>query len=308
LAPFVPFSTSVTLPEALYQLKYIEINSMIDKITRYSWVFIFLFAPYLTNAQEHTKADSLFIVGNFARAALEYEREIFYGNDMNAALFGRVQCFKQMRQFDKASEELLRVRLFTLNQAQMVEYFYEKILCYYLSGAFVEAQSAIDEMYLSLPDSSLTTSTLVLQTLVYNELQQWDNARQTALLYARTFPSPQRENLEAMIEQMYAKKNLPKLKRERVSRTLAFVPGLAHIYAGYWMEGSVSFLLNSAALAFGVYEVWHGYYITGYLFGAGILSATYFGGFSRAAQLLQQRNEESIRLFNNNVKKALFTP
>ena len=190
----------------------------------------------------------------------------------------------------------------------MADYFYEKILCYILFGAFVEAQSAIDEMYLSLPDTALTTSTLVLQILVYNELQQWDNARQTALFYANTFPSPQREDMQTMIEQMYAKENLPKLKSEKVSRVLAFVPGLAHIYAGYWMEGTVSFLLNSAVLAFGVYQAYHGYYITGYLLGAGILSATYFGGFNRAEQLRQKRNEESIRLFNNHAKKILLTP
>jgi tetratricopeptide (TPR) repeat protein len=248
------------------------------------------------------------MVGDFARAALEYEREIFYENDINVALFGRVQSFKQMGQFNKASDELLRVRLFTLNQPQLVDYFYEKILCYYLSGAFVEAQSTIDEMYLSLPDSTLTIHTLILQTLVYNELQQWDNARRTALLYATTFPSPERENMKTMIEEMYAKQNLPKLKRKSVSQVLAFVPGLAHIYAGHWVEGGVSFLLNSAILTFGVYAVWHGYYVTGYLLGAGTLSATYLGGFSRSAQLVQERNDESIRLFNNHVKNALLTP
>jgi tetratricopeptide (TPR) repeat protein len=248
------------------------------------------------------------MVGNFAYAALEYEREIFYDNNMNAALLGRVQCFKQMRQFDKASEELLRVRLFSLGQSQMVDYFYEKILCYYLSGAFVDAQSTIDEMYLSLPDSTLTTSTLVLQTLLYNELQQWDKAQQTALLHARTLSSPQIENMEAMIEQIYTEKNLPKLKREKLGKVLAFVPGLAHIYAGHWVEGSVSFLLNSAILAFGVYQVWYGYYITGYLLGAGTLSATYLGGFSRSAQLIQEHNEKSIRLFNNHAKEILLTP
>lgn len=248
------------------------------------------------------------MVGDFAQAALEYERAVFQDHNSNNAMFRRVQCFKQMGQFDKASEELLRVRLFTLDQSQMADYFYEKILCYYLSGAFLEAQSTIEDMYLSLPDSTLTAPTLIVQTLLYNELQQWDKAQQKALLYAKTFPSSQRESKEAIIKQLYAKENLPKLKREKLGKVLAFVPGLAHIYAGHWAEGSVSFLLNSAILAFGVYQVWQGYYITGYLLGAGTLSATYLGGFSRSAQLLQEYNKKSICSFNDHAKKILLTP
>ena len=289
---------------------------MTDKTIQFFWIFIFLFAHCLSNAQERDspcyifdRADSLFVARDFARAALEYERVIYRAattpDVVNTALFGRVQCFKQMQQFDKASEELLRVRLFTLNPSQAADYYYEKILCYYLSGSFNEARGAIDEMYFNMPDSAACNATLLLQAFIYNELQQWDEARQAALIYARTLPSPQQESMEAMIEQLYAKKNLPKLKRRNVSKVLSFVPGLAHIYTGHWAEGSISFLLNSAALGIGVYEVWHGYYVTGYFLGAGILSATYFGGFSRSAFLLQKYNDEVVRLFNNHVKKEL---
>lgn len=227
---------------------------------------------------------------------------------VNAALLGRVRSFKQMQQFGKASDELLRIRLYTLNTDQAAEYYYEKILCNYLSGSFNEAQGAIDEMYLHIPDSASVNATLILQTLIYNELQQWDKAKQTALAYAHSFPSPRKESLETMIYKLYAKNNLPKLKKEKVATIFAFVPGLAHIYTGNWAEGTVSFLLNSAALAFGVYEVWNGYYVTGYLVGAGILSATYFGGFNRASFLLHKYNHEIVRSFNNHVKKELLTP
>jgi len=250
----------------------------------------------------------LYVVGDFARAALEYERAIFNGettDDINTALFGRVQCFKQMQQFEKASAELRRIRLFTLDPSQTVDYYYEKILCHYLNGAFIEARGDIEEMYFSIADSSLCNITLILQMLVYNELQLWDQAKQTALLYAQTLSSPQKEDVEITIHHLYTKKNLPKLKKKSVSQVLAFVPGLAHIYAGYWAEGSVSFLLNSAILAFGVYQVGNGYYFTGYLLGAGTLSATYFGGFSRSAYLLQKRNYKRISAFNNQVKNEL---
>lgn len=257
------------------------------------------------------KADSLYFAHDFEYAALEYERAIFHGTTpdvINTALFGRVQCFKQMRQFEKASTELLRIRLYTLNPNQAIDYYYEKILCYYLSGSFNETVGTIDQMYLHVPDSASCNHTLILQILTYNELQQWDQAKQTALIYASTFPSHQKDSMETLIHQLYAKKNLPKLKKEKVSKVLAFIPGLAHIYAGYWMEGSVSFLLNVATLSFGVYEIWNGYYITGYLFGAGILSATYFGGFNRSSFLLHKRNDESVNLFKNHAREELLKP
>jgi len=268
----------------------------------------------LSNAQQSSTLDSantLYFAGDFARAALEYERVIFDGeaiDHINTALFGRAQCFKQLRQFDRASDELSRIRLFTLNPSQTVDYYYEKILCNYLNESFIEARGEIEEMYFNIADSSQCNVTLILQTLVYNELQQWDQAKQTALLYAHTLLSPQKEDMETAIYQLYAKKNLPKLKKKSVSQVLAFVPGLAHIYAGYWAEGSVSFLLNSAILAFGVHQVWNGYYLTGYLLGAGTLSATYFGGFSRSSYLLQKRNYKRISTFNNQIKNELLAP
>ena len=270
--------------------------------------------PCLGNAQEETsdltfaKADALYQTGDFASSALEYERVIFQATTIeivNTALFGRVRCFKQMQQFGKALDELLRIRLFSLNQKQAVEYHYEKILCYYLMGSFNEARGAIDEMYLNITDSESRASTLLLQTFIYNELQQWEEAKQTALAYVNTFPSPQKDSMEAVIHQMYSKNNLPKLKKEKTSKVLAFVPGLAHIYAGYWTEGITSFLLNSAALAFGVYEVLNGYNVTGYLVGAGVLSLTYFGSLQRASFLLNKSNHETVSSFNNNVKKEL---
>jgi len=173
-----------------------------------------------------SRADSLYFAGDFARAALEYERVIFRAtssNDVNAALFGRVRSFKQMQQFDKASSELLRVRLFTLNQEQMHDYFYEKILCHYLAGEFIEARGAVDEMFLNLPAAASNSDILLLQTLIYNELRQWDSAKQTALAYANSFPSPRKDSLETIINQLYAPKNLPKLKNESVSKVFALL-------------------------------------------------------------------------------------
>ena len=278
---------------------------------RFFCVFIFLFVHFLSSAQSSSTfnvADSLYAARNFERAALEYERAIFRAQTpdvVNRALFGRVQSFKQMQQFDKASEEILRIRLFTLSNDKMADYFYEKILCNYLAGAFSEARGAIDEMYLNMPDSSLLSNTLILQVFVYNELKEWYLAQQTAMSFAQSLPSPEKEKLEATIEMLYSKKNFPKLKSEQLSSVFAFIPGLAHIYTGHLAEGSVSLLINSAAFAFGVYQVWHGYYLTGYIIGAGILGATYFGGFNRAAYLLQKHNDEKLRSFNNNVRKKL---
>lgn len=253
----------------------------------------------------------MYNAGNFARAALEYERVIFGTTDpntINTALFGRARSFKQMQQFANASAELRRIIMFALSPEELFYYFYEKILCYYLGGSFYEARGAIEEMHLFIEDYASCNPTLILQVLVYNELQQWDQARIVALRFAYCFPEPQRDSLKTIIEQMYSPRNLPNLKSRRMANVLAFIPGLAHIYTGNWVEGMVSFLLNSAALTFGVYEVLNGFFITGYLVGAGILSATYFGGFGRAAFLVDKYNHNAIRSFNNNVRQNLLAP
>ena len=254
------------------------------------------------------EADSLYSVGNYAWAALEYERIVFsgeQGDDVNKALFGRVQCFKQMESFDKASDELLRIKTYMLNPDQLLSYYYEKILCYYLQGKFSDALSSVDEMYLNIQDTEACNSTLFLQILIHNELRQWDKAKEISLKYAQLHSLPDSDGVEAKIKELYAKKSIPKLKNRKVSKVLSFVPGLGHVYAGYWVEGSVAFLLNASVLAFGVYEVWTGYYVTGYLLGAGILSATYMGGFERASFLLEKRNYEKVRAFNNHIKSEL---
>lgn len=210
-----------------------------------------------------------------------------------------------MNAFDKAIRELSRIKLYLLDSNQLISYYYEKILCLYLQGAFHEVLSTIDEMYLNMTDSSQCISTLLLQTFTYNELHQWNIAKEKALQYANTLTSPEKDSLIMEINILYEKKNIPKLKNEKTSKILSFIPGFGHIYAGYWGEGMVSFLLNAGVLTFGVYEIFMGYYITGYLLGAGILSATYFGSSDRAAFLLKKHNYAISRSFNNHIKNEM---
>jgi len=274
---------------------------------RFCIAFIFLLGLFSIKGQNtdfNSVADDYLQSGDYANALVEYERIAFEKPSVslvNEALFKKAFCYKQLGNFQMASKTLSRILLFGLSQNELNDYFYEKILCSYLSGDFNEAATTIDEMYATISSETDANPSLLLQVLVYNELTDWKKAKDKAKEWVNvSFPCHEQDSLCALIEKRYARP--PKLKKERTAKILAFVPGLGHIYAGYWGEGLVSFTLNAAVLSFGVYQAWYGYYITAYLGGAGALSTTFFGNLYRAEYLVGKRNYKKIRAFNDEAR------
>ncbi|MEZ5199231.1 MAG: hypothetical protein R2764_23450, partial [Bacteroidales bacterium] len=77
-------------------------------------------------------------------------------------------------------------------------------------------------------------------------------------------------------------------KAENWSR---FIPGTGQIYAGRAGEGTVNFLINASVLTFAGFQVYNGFYITGYLAGLGFFNKTYHGGIKRAGVLASYKNQ-----------------
>lgn len=233
---------------------------------------------------------------------LNYERIIFLSNDIkekNTFLIKKAIALKEINEYERAAKTLERVQEFALNKEEKKEYYYQKILSYYLSENIENAVSTIENMYFSL-DSIDVSQTLLLQVLVYNESRDYNKAREKSIQYLRF--SNQMEKIP-IIDSLY--NNKPRLKNEKLAQVLSFIPGLGHCYAGYWTEGIVSFLLNGSVLAFGTHEFITKNYITAYLGAGGIFSGLYFGSYERALFLTKKRNYINTKAFNISIKEEI---
>lgn len=67
-----------------------------------------------------------------------------------------------------------------------------------------------------------------------------------------------------------------------------------YIYVGAPVEGAVSTALNAASVAYIVFQISSGMYISGIVGGAFALNATYLGAQKRVATLVKDRNREAL--------------
>lgn len=279
-------------------------NLITNKTSAYFIIFISLCVSFSIKGQttNQDSGDSLLQPKEYEKKILEYERTIFLSNNIkvkNEALTKKAEALKQINEFKRAAQTLERINEFELNEKELIENYFQKILLYYLSQDIDKAVSTIDNMYLQI-DSTKLSKTNLLQALVYNEDKSYAKAKAKAIEYLQQ--TDQKEKI-SLIDSLYNHK--PKLKSEKTAMYLSFLPGLGHIYAGYWEEGIASFLLNTGVIAFGAYEIYLKNYITAYLGAGGVLSGLYFGSYERAMYLTQKRNYINTNKFNTQIKEVL---
>lgn len=275
-------------------------------------IFIFLCALSLTETVKAGDADSLFTLSQFRAASLEYERIIAYSSDqveINEARYKKSLCYKQLHKFDKAQVELLKISYWNTSESLATKYRYETALCSYLSGNFTEAlfqMSLLEQQSGNSIAPSTKTSVLLLKALSYNELMQWDKAYETACAYIdNVCKNPMADSIKQVLAKQFSKRNLPKIRSEKKANVLKMIPGLGQAYAGNILEGTANFTLNLAFLSFGVYQIYYGFYITGYFVGAIGLNKVYFGGHARTTYLIHRNNYKKQRKFCYEVKNIL---
>ena len=280
-------------------------------IKLYYLIFIFLCALSSTNYVWGNSADSLFFIGQYKEASLEYERIIAFSKnqiEINEARYHKSECYKQLSMFDKALNELLKISYWNLADSSRSKFRYETALCSYLSGNFNETLLQIgllEQTDIKLIPSKQNTL-LLIKALTYNELMQWEKAYGAAIVYVdHQYSGPVADSLKQILVKQYSKRNLPKIRSEKKANVLRMLPGLGQAYAGNVTEGIVNFTLNLAFLSFGAYEIYKGFYITGYFVGAIGLNKVYFGGHARTAFLLQKNNYKKQRQFCDNLKSIL---
>ncbi|MBQ9312038.1 MAG: hypothetical protein IJ213_03230 [Bacteroidales bacterium] len=256
------------------------------------------------NQNVFSLADKYFEDKDYSNAVLEYERVYFYAQNSETqklALQKKALSYKKRGKYLLSAQTLERIPLYAMNLEEKDSVFYEKLLCFYLADDFISAENLLKNKSLDLEENS-SNKTLLMEILVYNQLGNYSKAKDKLSEYYKHTSYLSDED-KSLLDNLY--QNPPKQKKESTAKLLSFIPGLGHIYSGYWFEGFSAFVVNGGILAFGIYEVWKGDYITVWVAGAGLLSAAYTGQQKRAVYLSKKYNYLKNKSFNNEIKYLL---
>lgn len=216
----------------------------------------------------------------------------------NNLLLKKIQCQKYLKRFEDAWQTAQRLDLNEPDDSLQYRLRYEVALSGYLSRHYAEAHGQILQTRFYVRDTSLLASLDVLEILTLNELERWTESKEVFRKYAV------RNCMTTNIEELYGfLKKKPKSPEK--AQLLSFImPGVGQMYAGYPKEGLVSVGLQTLALGFGVYHIWHRYYLIGFFTGAGMFQAFYFGG-ARRAELMAEETNRKRKAKNNQLLRAV---
>ena len=280
---------------------------------KFFFSFMFLCGTFLNSSAFLLKSDSLYASGKYFEASIEYERQIFHSENMaetNYYKYRKALCYKNLHQFKKALNELQPIYFSSPEDSLYRLVCYEQSLCFYLSGEPVRALWKTDEFIHRSADSMAFESFLPIKILCLNQTMQWEEARNNLLLFLRMqdFSSEKKTELEQLILDLYKEESRPNIKSVKKAENLSrFVPGSGQIYAGKGGEGVVNFLINASVLTFAGFQVYNGFYITGYLAGLGFFNKTYHGGIKRAGNAASQLNKKQMNSFNTKINSLIIS-
>lgn len=291
-------------------------------INIYCLIFISLCAVSSTDAQrisedDKTKmkrlADSIFNAGNWFEASIEYERCYFYAENPEErckSLLLKANCLKQSGDFASAAKRLQESPVYNVSDSLSFQLQYQSALCYYLSGDFQTSSAKLKTMSYRFQKKEYLASIYLLYSMVFNELFLYDSAKNSSLYYISLIIDDPllKDSLSRKITEFYSTKNLPHLKNARKAEWFSrIIPGLGQVYLGYPGEGAINFILNAGALGFGLWGVFSGYPITGYIIGAGLLQKFYYGGLNRTLFLTGKANIKNTREFNYSARSFILS-
>ena len=281
---------------------------------KYFFIFTFLCGMFLTDGLAQSaamkKADSLFNAGEWFRSSIEYERAVYYEparEVMNEARLRKALSYRHLNRYKDALSELDRIPLFSISDTLIAKVLYEKAFNLLLLNKHEEALWNIRRIEKSRT-GNLPGKMVPLEIIILNNTRKYKQAQSIFLSWA---DHVMRDSVKARqwkdsIHQLYSKENLPKNYSEEKARNLSrFIPGAGHVYAGHPWEGAASFVLNGAAIGFGIHQLWYKYYFTAYLAGFGVFYKSYFGGMNRAAHLAEIARHNEMEAFNDRCAELI---
>lgn len=277
-------------------------------MNRFWWLCIFLCGAFSAKAQrtEWVKADSLMVAGEWLAAQVAYERIVFRRqtppDSVQLALLRKAQCQKMGGKPAEALQTLNRTDPFSVGSDSLAFALrYEMAVCATLNAEYAAALGLAEQARYFASDQqkdSLSAQLFLWETVALHGNADWAQARQKARQYAEWFQIP------LQTDSLYS--TPPKLKKAAKARMLStFMPGTGQWYAGRPLAGMASAVLQGGSLAFGVWSALNGYYLSGFITGAGLFQAFYFGGIRHSETLAERYNERAIRQYQERLNTFL---
>ncbi len=277
--------------------------------------FIFLSGIYSIKAQtvDTGIADSFFSSGQYDRAAIEYEKVFFRSDnppDRAMARLKRVQCLKQVGRYQEALTDLGEIPLEGLNPGMQQEIRYQSVINSYLSADYTTANSCLEQYHYFSGNQKVPDQVYLLEILNHNQLFEYDQAFQKASEWVKSqsISDQVKDSLLNHLQHFYNPKHQPKIRKEKTARLFSsLVPGSGQVYDGFTGEGVINFLLCATTLGVGIYAFIEGYYLSGYIIGAGLLQKLYFGGIRRAGILSYKANYLRTKEYNDQARVLMLS-
>jgi tetratricopeptide (TPR) repeat protein len=259
-----------------------------------------------TNAQEiFATAGQFYSQKQYEFAALEYERTIFLSSDKEikqTALFKKSECQKLNGDYINELRTLSRLDVSLLPDTLRYQYYYERALAYYLTDEFEQAENELTQLNFFIKDSLLANESLILQILVLNELNEWEQAK----IFYRNFLAMHQLTYDSLPAYHFLDESVFK-SRSKAKWVSAIVPGVGQVYAGKFWRGLSNNLMFDGALAYTVLSTLDKYYFSAALTGAALVFRFYTGGIRYSALLADKRNREKSRAINDSIKAIILT-
>ena len=242
--------------------------------------------------------------GRFLEASIEFERAIYYESDTSRIAVSRYYkslCYKELREYDRALEELGEVNLVSLPDSIFLVFSYEKVLCCYLNEDLNQALFNIDKVYQRFKDTLRILEFLPLNILCLNSCRQWNNAMILWNYYIdnSSLNDSVKISFRQEVNRLYDKKNVPGFYfADKAERLSTYLPGSGQIYCGALPEGLFNLSINGTLLYYAFSQLYNKFYFTGYFVGLKLFNKFYSGGIRRAKSLAVEKNEKGIKTFN----------
>jgi tetratricopeptide (TPR) repeat protein len=277
--------------------------------------FSCLFIVFSTRAQQNSLhvADSLEKRGEYRSAATAFERVYFFSGlspERIRALFSRADCFRQLGQYYEAYSTLVRINNFEVSDSLKCAANYQLALYLYLSGYFNDAEKYCARNYSIPVNTAEFKSTLLLHTLVFNELHQYPSASGKAIEYIQSLdiPASQKDSLSAFVHNSYHASRVPRLKSLKKARRLSkVIPGAGLFYAGKPGKAMANIGFQLMAAGYTGANIYVGNYITAASAGLFLMRSFYTGGINQLNEVVPDINYRRARKFNDNFKSSFIS-
>ncbi|MCX7729414.1 MAG: hypothetical protein N2203_08085, partial [Bacteroidia bacterium] len=185
---------------------------------------------------------------------------------------------------------------------------YQTALNYYLLNELTQSQNELIILYNIIHDTLLHYKAYPLNTIILNELYNWNEAKKLLLKYNCVYFKDTQQKFihQKNIDSLYNTKNIPKLKNVRKAITLStFIPGLGQMYSKNYSEGIIAFFTNTSIALLTITGIYYQYYFTSIIAGSSLLAKFYTGNISRAEYSAMKHNYFVSKKFNDNVKNYI---